>query len=375
MFFFLNNYLNFHIESNPLCVDEQIPDKKSLVLITFGSDTEQYSTSTPLDFHFKTSHKQGFTFAEIDHNGRFGFINDIPFQTYGWHTSAPDHTPNDDKGYMYLINAGNKGTSIFDFIYHGLCIGSRYEFTAYIANLLKNSSEAENPFVLFEVRSATNEYILLTSFQTGEILQYSEMTWLKYGVSFIASHSSVVLLMISDGNSRVGNNFVVDDIELRACSSPPIELIPNAPLFTKPLIIRQSQDFYITSKINLNSIDQSTSFAYQWTLFICSPTCSLEVQLFNNTYKHLFLQPSNLSLGIYELRLVVISSSDSSMISSILSIYIQIVSSHIVTKLVSSSRMDLTHRPDQDLHLEPGKYSTAPNRIIFFPKVIIYASN
>jgi hypothetical protein len=45
------------------------------------------------------------------------------------------------------------------------------------------------------------------------------MTWLKYGLSFIASSSAVDLLMISNARSGIGNDLAVDDIELHVCSS------------------------------------------------------------------------------------------------------------------------------------------------------------
>jgi hypothetical protein len=44
------------------------------------------------------------------------------------------------------------------------------------------------------------------------------MIWKKYGMSFITPTSSVVLLMISNVPGIAGNDFIVDDIQLRICS-------------------------------------------------------------------------------------------------------------------------------------------------------------
>ena len=66
---------------------------------------------------------------------------------------------------------------------------------------------------LFEVCSAAyNE--LLAQLNSGDVAENDNLTWQKYGLSFIARTSSVNLLMISNALGGDGNDLVIDDIGL-----------------------------------------------------------------------------------------------------------------------------------------------------------------
>ena len=154
--------------------------------------------------------------------GNFGFMNDPHSRADMWHGSGLDHTQNDGTGYMYIANLGKSDSEMFRYKIDNLCIGVMYEFSAYLTNIVSPGSYTENwdkPNFRFEVRTATVENQLLADSTTGEIPTYETMTWSKYGVSFIASHSSIVLLMIATAGVRSdGNDVAIDDIELRVCS-------------------------------------------------------------------------------------------------------------------------------------------------------------
>jgi hypothetical protein len=149
-------------------------------------------------------------------------VNAIPQLAIGWHSGALDHTKNDSGGYMYLVDVGEYDSQLFKLTVNNLCIGLSYDFSAYLGNVFQKRWNAGKPNIRFEVRTATVENRLLAQSNTGEIPEYNEMTWSKYGLSFEASISSVVLLMISNVGrllpAILGNDIAIDDIELRVCS-------------------------------------------------------------------------------------------------------------------------------------------------------------
>ncbi len=193
-----------------------------LLLITFGFGSDLYSSKTPSDFNFRTAHKQKLPLPEND--GQFSFVNTIPKGVNSWHDGVSDHTVNDDAGgYMFLVDMGAHGTEIFSTTVHNLSMGLRYEFSAYLANVIRKDAWVPHfePNLRFEVRSSTAENQLLAQLSTGGISEYNKMTWSKYGLSFVTPSSSVVLSLISNVGTftLVGNDVAIDDIELRVCST------------------------------------------------------------------------------------------------------------------------------------------------------------
>ncbi len=214
------------IESVGLCSINDTTDGKPLFSITFGSNSGQYSSEKPSSFGFSTSHQQQFA-SPID-EGMFGFVNLVPEKKHesfgniwlnGEKNKEWDHTENDTGGYMYIVNVAGGNSKLFRSTVNYLCIGLRYEFSAHLANVLVKKWVDQGyllkPNLRFEVRAATNENQLLAQFSTGDIPEYDEMTWSKHGLSFTASSTSVVLLMISNAGGGDGNDLAIDDIELR----------------------------------------------------------------------------------------------------------------------------------------------------------------
>ncbi|CAF3149204.1 unnamed protein product [Rotaria sp. Silwood2] len=143
---------------------------------------------------------------------------------YGeWQAGVPDHTENNStasiKGYMMLIGANVNPDQVLNITANNLCIGSTYEFSIYIANAVKSPSGLIQPNINFEVRTATSSHTLLATLSTGNITEYPTLTWQQYGISFTTPTSSVALLAISNAPGGSGNDFVIDDVELRICST------------------------------------------------------------------------------------------------------------------------------------------------------------
>jgi hypothetical protein len=146
-------------------------------------------------------------------------VNKIPSSFVEWHGGALDHTPNDVDGYMYFVNVGEIGSQLFNSTVNDLDTGLRYEFSAYLTNIRKKGNDSKKPNIRFEVRTVTDQNDLLANLSTGDIPEYDNMTWSKYGLSFIALNSSAILLMISNVGKGKGNDLAIDDIELRVCST------------------------------------------------------------------------------------------------------------------------------------------------------------
>jgi hypothetical protein len=205
------------IEFAELCSESETINSKSIFLITFGSGLQKYSDKTPADFNFDTTYEQKLQ-NEIKF-GEFCFINVAPDQHGEGHDGALDHTANDVGGYMYFVDLAKSSGPFFNLIVNDICIGLRYELSVYFANVLKNGTKDRiDPNIGIEVRTATIGNELLEKFITGNIPKYDDMTWWKYGLSFLASNSSVVLSMVSEVGGDRGNDLATDDIELRVCS-------------------------------------------------------------------------------------------------------------------------------------------------------------
>jgi hypothetical protein len=115
-------------------------------------------------------------------------------------------------------------------------------------------------------------------------------------------------------------------------------------------------------------VEQPSLITYQWIIFTCLSTCSTQVSpdnLFNLTQNELYIQSHTLAYGIYEFNLTVTTISVSSTMSSSSSIFVEITDSNIITNLVLFGKLTIKHNFEQALILNPGKYSTDPNQIIF----------
>jgi hypothetical protein len=117
---------------------------------------------------------------------------------------------------MFLVNANYLPEQFYNGTVNNLIIGRRYEFSVYVANLMV--SGGIQPNILFQVQSPSLSNPVLAQIATGNIPPTPTMTWLKYGVSFIAPSTSVTLLMISNAPGGMGNDLVIDDITFRVCT-------------------------------------------------------------------------------------------------------------------------------------------------------------
>jgi len=202
-----------------LCSSSDTAGVKPVVSVTFGEGKKKYSTAKPSELGFSTSYPQ--TVSGQTNDGFFSIVNEVPQDFGSWLGGGLDHTKNcnagRNKGYMMLVNAkATAGGEILHIKADNLCLGLGYEFSFYVANINKKGTNIQQPNIQAEVRTGSGT--LIASSNTGGVAEQSKLTWVKYGVSFIATSSSVVASLTSTVRGGSGNDFALDDITLVSCS-------------------------------------------------------------------------------------------------------------------------------------------------------------
>jgi len=118
-----------------------------------------------------------------------------------WHNS-PDNTPDDQNGYMFIVNADIVVGEFYRSRVTGLCENTIFEFSARVQNVLPPSICGGN--------GITN---------TGPIAETANPLWQKFGVSLVtgAGMTEVDVIMLNNAPGGCGNDLAIDDIEFRAC--------------------------------------------------------------------------------------------------------------------------------------------------------------
>ena len=156
------------------------------------------------------------------------------------------------------------------------------------------------------------------------------------------------------------------DFVVLECFPPKVTLIPSTSMLSNPLQFRRSQDFYISSYIELNC-NVSLSTMIQWTISNCTSTCSSSFSFdpsIITTRSELYVPGRILALGIYELKLTVTMSVSSSVRSSATA-YVQIQASGFTANLVQLGTSMITSGYRQNLKLDPGTFSKDPDGEVF----------
>ena len=138
---------------------------------------------------------------------------------------------------------------------------------------------------------------------------------------------------------------------------------------------RQSQDFYISSNIQLNCI-KSLSMVTQWTIHDCtSGTCSSLIRIgqsVSTIFSELYIPARILPYGTYELKLTVTMDASSNLTSSS-SAFVTITPSGIKANLVQYGTSMITRGYQQDLILNPGTFSADIDGYTFNASVNYYS--
>jgi gliding motility-associated-like protein len=138
----------------------------------------------------------------------------------GWHGNLSDHTHSDDvsRGYMMQVDAGSTSGQFYETTIDDLCSGSELYFSVWILNVNSSSSISG---LNFHIENADNGTVI-TDYTTSTISAHSNISdaqWERYGMSFtIPAGVTRVRLSLNNPNaSTSGNDFAIDDIEIRLC--------------------------------------------------------------------------------------------------------------------------------------------------------------
>lgn len=187
-----------------------------MVNITFGSGSNQIGPSlgllvTNYTYITQLCPQDGSYTITNNTNGCFGNT---------WHTLSEDHTPGDINGYMMLVNASyNPGVFYLDTV-RNLCGGTTYEFSAWLASVLRSSAcmgNGNKPNITFSIE--TVDGTVIQSVNTGDVQNTSYPQWNQYGFFFTlpGNYSDLVLRLTNNAPGGCGNDLALDDITFRPC--------------------------------------------------------------------------------------------------------------------------------------------------------------
>jgi hypothetical protein len=186
------------------------------------SDPRVCSTALP-------SGVTGYSFMTTDrlNPNNYALVKHIdPGTDYAWHKGFSDHTnPNDrNRGYMFLVDASNTPGKFYETRITGLCDNiDRLYFSAWVINVLPTSNTAatDNPMLRFELLDDSDN--IIGTYVTSSIPRDADnkMKWKNYGFMFDPKgYSSLKLVIYNNAQGIYGNDFAMDDIEIRLCVPP-----------------------------------------------------------------------------------------------------------------------------------------------------------
>lgn len=142
-----------------------------------------------------------------------------------WQAVQQDHTgfaTGEKFGYMMIINATIDASLFFTYKVDGskLCPNTTYQFAAWIMNILRPLPQTQGfsrPNITFRIEKPDGT--LIKKYDTGDILESDEPTWIQYGTFFTSPSdgSDLVVKMINNGKGGNGNDLALDDITFSAC--------------------------------------------------------------------------------------------------------------------------------------------------------------
>ena len=154
--------------------------------------------------------------------GTYGIRKQSIVNGTAWY-QLDDHTYPDDltRGYLIAFDAAAESGQFYEHQIDNLCADTKLYFSAWIASVCAtNATHKTNVvFILEDLNGKT-----LAAYYTGNVPD-QDPTWKQYGFEFIIpdGQSSVVLKIMNNGKGTSGNDFVMDDIEIRLCV-PEVEI-------------------------------------------------------------------------------------------------------------------------------------------------------
>ena len=146
-----------------------------------------------------------------------------------------------------------------------------------------------------------------------------------------------------------------------------IRMIPDESTLLSPYQYRRSEDVSLSAMITFNCA-KSFSINRKWTIQSChNSNCSNPIELTNQiitTLTELFLPARTLLYGLYQFMFTV-TMIDFPNFQSSSFVYIQIIPSDILVHLMEFGTSIITRGYEQNLLIDPGRYSINPDETRF----------
>jgi Tfp pilus assembly major pilin PilA len=178
-----------------------------------------------------------------------------------WWNNIGDHTSlgDDSRGYFFICDASQAQGQFYELQIDNLCVGTELMFSAWLVSLCK-SNHIDKAKLKFIVEDTAGNVLII--YYTGDLtddIQSPTMTtaiWRNYGFKFITPTPSVKLRILNAATGTAGNDFCMDDIQVRHCA-------PEVTLSTYNISVCEGSPANVSSTF-VNSGYFSDPLEYQW---------------------------------------------------------------------------------------------------------------
>lgn len=175
--------------------------------------------------------------ADCPNDGQYSVVSSLNGACFNatWYGLAEDHTPGDVRGNMMIVNGGSTPGVFYQQSVSGLCSGTSYEVSVWVANILRINTCSNALVPNLSVNVETRGGILVQSTALGTVEQTAAPLWKRLSAVFTAPANAtdfVIKLRNNQGDFGCGNDMVIDDFQVRQCSEcvgvPELVYVPDA---------------------------------------------------------------------------------------------------------------------------------------------------
>lgn len=168
------------------------------------------------------------TSSQCPEDGEYNFVSSATncFND-NWYNVVKDHTPGSSNGRMMLVNAAGRPSAFFTYLITGLKDNAHYTFSAWFLNVCRPYAECTS--ILPQIRTLiTDRGKILASARSGEIKKSGPGGWQQITGEFTlpAGTTSCLIFMETEVPGGCGNDFAMDDIEIKMCKNIEPEIKP-----------------------------------------------------------------------------------------------------------------------------------------------------
>lgn len=222
-----------------------------------------------------------------------------------------------------------------------------------------------------------------TNYATETMQTSTGPQWYPMTTSLDTIQSSITIPELENTSPNIPGNYSTYSCDKHfeykylECFSSMISFLPNDTSLLTPAQFRRSDNILIKYIIN-NNCTSLNSYFTQWIMINCTLSCESQLNtnhLLNVTTNQISISARTLPYGIYQLKLAVTMINSTTTASASSSVYIAIIPATIIVNLVQYGTSVITSSYENDLILDPGKYSIDPDSDIFDTTVSICNSN